>query len=277
MSESTVPPARRRALPGPAVGPWRRAVRYWVSRLFVMGVTRAWLRVHLEGRERLPAGPAVYCFNHLSWADPFILMATLPMRPRLFFFGPKEEDMLAGGRNRVMHWTGTTIPYKPGKNDLLEATRRVAAVIESGAVVAIAGEGRIGAIESRILPLNDGPAYFALRSHIPLVPIAINGTSWLPFGGRVRVRIGDPLSTDGARADRGTIAATTAALADALSGLLADAPDLPMPGRAGVWMTSVFNDWPEGSRDAALAAQRAGPSGPAEAPGAASVAVGDRG
>lgn len=256
-----VPTAGRRALPGPSVSPWRRAVRYWVSRLFVMAITRAWLRVHVEGRERLPAGPAIYCFNHLSWADPFILMATLPLRPRLFFFGPKEEDMLAGGRNRVMHWTGTTIPYKPGKNDLLEATRRVAAVVESGAVIAIAGEGRIGAIESRILPLNDGPAYFALRSHIPVVPIAINGTSWLPFGGRVRVRIGEPLRTDGARADRGTIAATTAALTSAMSALVSDAPDLPVPGRVGAWLTAVFNDWPEGSRDAALAAQRAGDAG----------------
>ena len=37
--------------------------------------------------------------------------------------------MRVGGRNRVMHWTGTAIPYKPGKNDLLEATRRVGAVI----------------------------------------------------------------------------------------------------------------------------------------------------
>ena len=80
----------------------------------------------VEGRERLPAGPAIYCFNHLSWTDPFVLMATLPFRPRLSFFGPKEEDMAVGGRNRLMTWTGTAIPYKPGKNDLLEATRRVA-------------------------------------------------------------------------------------------------------------------------------------------------------
>ena len=27
-----------------------------------------------------------------------------------------------------------------------------------------------------------------------------------------------------------------------------------MPGRVGRWMTERFNDWPEGSREAALAA-----------------------
>ncbi len=137
-------------------------------------------------------------------------MAVLPFRPRLSFFGPKEEDMGVGGRNRVMHWTGTTIPYKPGKNDLLDATRRVAAVIGAGGVVAIAGEGRIGAIESALLPLNDGPAYFALRSRVPLVPIAINGTSWLRFGGRVRVRVGEPIVDDRAAGPGDHRGATTA-------------------------------------------------------------------
>ena len=60
-------------------------------------IVRTYLRIHVEGRERLPGGPAIYCFNHLGWVDPFILMAVLPFRPRLFFFGPKEEDMHVGG------------------------------------------------------------------------------------------------------------------------------------------------------------------------------------
>ncbi len=114
------------------------------------------MRVHVEGRDRLPAGPAIYCFNHLGWVDPFVLMAVLPMRPRLFFFGPKEEDMRVGARNRVMAWTGTPIPFRPEKDDLLRVTRRVQAVLAGGAVMAIAGEGRIHASESELWPLNEG-------------------------------------------------------------------------------------------------------------------------
>ena len=98
---------------------------------------RAYLRPRLVGRERLPDGPAIYCLNHMNWSDPFIVMAILPFRPRLFFFGPKEEDMTAGGRNRLMSWTRATVPYRPGKNDLLDATRRVGAVLRSGGVCVI--------------------------------------------------------------------------------------------------------------------------------------------
>ena len=158
-----------------------------------------------------------------------------------------------GGRNRLMHWTGTAIPYKPGKNDLLEATRRVGAVIAAGGVVAIAGEGRIHARESELLPLSEGAAYFALRSGVPLVPVAINGTSWLHFGGRVRIRVGEPLAVSG-RPTREALANLTALTWTALHDLVADVPDAPPPGRVGRGLSEQFNDWPEGSREAARAA-----------------------
>jgi len=136
-------------------------------------------------------------------------------------------------------------------------------VIGAGGIVAIAGEGRIGAVESAVLPLNDGPAYFALRSKVPLVPIAINGTSWLRFGGRVRVRVGEPIVGTG-RPDRAAVAAMTAAAQASLEALVADAPEPKRNGRSGGWLSERFNDWPEGSREAALAAQVAATAATAE-------------
>jgi hypothetical protein len=180
-------------------------------------------------------------------------MAALPFRPRLFFFGPKEEDMRVGGRNRLMLWTGSAIPYKPGKDDLLGATRRVSAVIAAGGVVAIAGEGRIHAGESELWPLSDGAAYFALRTRVPIVPLAINGTSWLRFGGRVTVRVGEPLQA-AVRANRDAVDDLTRHTREALQDMVRLAPDVPVPGRFGRWLTEVFNDWPEGSREATRAA-----------------------
>ena len=204
-----------------------RTLRYYASRVVIGLLTRVLFRIRVEDRDRLPSGPAILCFNHLGWADPFVLMAVLPLRPRLSFFGPKEEDMGVGGRNRLMTWTGTTIPYKPGKNDLLDATRRVAAAINEGGVVAIAGEGRIHVREAGLLPLSEGAAYFALRSGIPIVPIAINGTSWLRFGRRIRVRVGQPIITTG-RPTRPVSASVTQQTWTALHEMVAGTPELPV-------------------------------------------------
>jgi 1-acyl-sn-glycerol-3-phosphate acyltransferase len=155
-----------------------------------------------------------------------------------------------------MTWTGATIPYRPGKNDLLAATRRVHAVIAAGGVIAIAGEGRIQPFESRVAPLNEGAAYFALREGVPLVPVAIHGTSWLGLGRRVRVTIGLPLEPEGSP-NREHVDALTARCRSALLELVRDEPERPRPGPIGRWITERFNDWPEGSREAAEAAARA--------------------
>jgi 1-acyl-sn-glycerol-3-phosphate acyltransferase len=248
--------SHRSGSPTSTISPWRWTLRYWIARTIVWMLVRAIVRMRFEGRERLPAGPAIYCFNHLGWVDPFMLMATLPFRPRLLFFGPKEEDMAVGGRNRVMLWTGTAIPYKPGKSDLREAARRVAASLEAGRVVAIAGEGRIHVGERYLLPLSEGAAYFAIRSHVPLVPVAINGTSWLLFGGRVRVRVGDPIEVSG-RPTHEAVSLVTEQVSTALRQLLDDAPDVPVPGRLWRLLTERFNVWPEGSRAATAQMQAA--------------------
>lgn len=254
--------------------PIRRTLRTWIARIASWLIVRAYLRIGLDGRSRLPSSPAIYCFNHMSWADPFVLMATLPMRPRLAFFGPKEEDMSVGGRNRLMTWTGATIPYRPGKNNLLEATRRVHAVIAAGGVVAIAGEGRIQPFESQVGPLNEGAAYFALREGVPLVPLAIHGTSWLGFGRRIRVTVGESLEAAG-RPSREAVDELTERCRTALLDLVRDEPERTRPGRVGRWLTEAFNEWPEGSRAAAeaaavaaTAAAASGPSAPPSPPAA---------
>ena len=227
----------------------RRALRYRIAMTFAWLAVRALFRLRVEGRERLPAGAALVCFNHQSWADPFVLMATLPWRPRLYFFGPKEHDMARGTRNRVMTWTGTAIPFKPEKSDLVEATRKVAAILASGGAVAIAGEGRIHDGEAELLPLDAGAAFFAIRAGVPFVPVAINGTSWLAFGRTIRVRIGAPIPTAG-RPTREAVAGLSEAGWTALHDLLAGYPDPrpPRPGSPSYRLTEMFNEWPDGSR-----------------------------
>jgi 1-acyl-sn-glycerol-3-phosphate acyltransferase len=230
-----------------AAGPVHRPARVRLVRAFCALVVRALFRVRVEGRERFARGPAIYCFNHLNWTDPIVLVAVLPATPKYALFGPREEDMSKGARTRLISWAGFGIPFRPDGTDLIETTRRVSRVLDDGWVIVIAGEGRIHRGERELLPLADGTAYFALRAGVPIIPLAINGTSWLGVGRRIRIRVGQPIAPGG-RPTRASVDAMTAATDAALRGMVADFPDPPRPGRFGAWLTEVFNDWPEGAR-----------------------------
>lgn len=223
-------------------------VRYWFSTIVARVAVGAYLRLRVEGRERLPEGPALLCFNHQSWVDPFVLVAALPSRPDLLFFGPREADMRVGRKNRLIAWSHRGVPFRPDKRGLVEVARRVDALFARDGRLAIAPEGRIHAGERVVLPFDDGAAYFAARAGVPIVPIAILGVSWLRFGGTVRVRVGEPIPVPPGRATRDSVKALTEATRRALLDLVADGRDREPPGPVGRWLTEVFQDWPEGSR-----------------------------
>ena len=113
----------RDRLPGPAVSPIRRTIRYWFARSSRRSSTRAYLRLRLDGRERLPAGPAIYCFNHMSWADPFVLMAVaaVPAAPLVLRAEggghggrrPEPADVLDRHRDPVQARRRTTCSRRP--------------------------------------------------------------------------------------------------------------------------------------------------------------------
>ncbi|HWP63253.1 MAG TPA: lysophospholipid acyltransferase family protein [Candidatus Binatia bacterium] len=221
-------------------------LRQALARLVARLLTRAYLRVRVEGLEHLPPGGAVLCFSHANWADPIVLLAVLPPRPTTYFFGPLEADMSRGVRNRLIALSALAVPAPPGRP--LAALRRAEAILARGERLAIAGEGRIHAREREILPLLDGPAHLAIRAGVPLVPVAIIGTTWLALGRRVRIRIGRPIVPPRGPARRAAVDALSEACRNELLGLVADAPDLPPPGPVGRWLTDLFNDWPGGRR-----------------------------
>jgi 1-acyl-sn-glycerol-3-phosphate acyltransferase len=238
---------------------WRFTLRYRVSRASVGFLTRLLFRVQVEGPGRFPSGPAVVCFNHLNWIDPFVMLTVLPPRPRIHFFGPKEEDMSVGARNRLMMLSATAVPFRPGKDNLLDTTRRVRVALASGGILAIAGEGRIQPDEHAVLEIQDGAAFFALQNRVPVIPVALNGTSALSFRGRLRVRVGEPIVGSG-RPTAEAVGALSTGVRAALLQLVADAPLPPTPSGRWAQFTELFNDWPEGSRalaDAAAAERRA--------------------
>lgn len=190
-------------------------------------VVRPLFDVRAEGLEHWPRPPFQIVANHHNGWDPLLVIACVPLDPRITWFGPKEADFSRGFKNRVMALFGGVIPYNPEKTTLTSAVRAVRRVFEADGVLGIFAEGRIGFRESELLPFEEGAAAFAVTSGVPVVPCAIVGSTDLWFRKRVIVRFGEPLRTDDVRG-REARAALQARMREAVAALLPERePILP--------------------------------------------------
>ncbi len=194
MTENT-----RRARTGPrelsvsVTGRYR--VMWWVNRT----VIRMLFDVRVSGLDTWPAPPFQLVANHHNGFDPLVIMAALPLEPRITWFGPREADFSRGFKNRVMAFFGGVIPVHPEMTTLTSAVRAVRRVFDANGVLGIFAEGRIGFRESDLLEFEDGAAAFAIGSGVPVVPCAVVGTTHLWFRKRLSVRFGPPIPPEGAR------------------------------------------------------------------------------
>jgi 1-acyl-sn-glycerol-3-phosphate acyltransferase len=173
--------------------------RYRLMWGLVRAVVRLLFDVRVTGLEHWPAPPFQVVANHHNGWDPMLVIAVVPVEPRITWFGPKEADFSRGFKNRVMAFFGGMIPYNPDKTTLTSAVRAVRRVFAADGVLGIFAEGRIGFRETELLPFEDGAAAFAVASGVPVVPCAIVGSTDLWFRKRVDVRFGPPLATESIR------------------------------------------------------------------------------
>jgi 1-acyl-sn-glycerol-3-phosphate acyltransferase len=73
--------------------------------------------------------------------------------------------------------------------------------------VAIFPEGNYGPAEGQLMPFKKGFAHFAIKSGVPVVPVALSGTKDLWFRKRIRVVIGEPMEPAASDPDSLTAAA----------------------------------------------------------------------
>lgn len=223
-----------------------------VVRLFCRLAAGAYLRVRVDGSHLVSvpgSGGYIVCFNHPSWTDPIILLGAWPDRARRFMiFGPRERDMTLGRRNALITWTERGVPFQPGGSDIAQVSRNAARLVRSGAILAIAGEGRLSEREGQTRPLEVGVAHFALMAGVPIVPVAVSGTQRIRFGKTVRIRIGTPIhgSTNVGQSRRAAALSLIRRTQDELQRLLDGlAPhDDREPGRFGAWLSEAFNERP---------------------------------
>jgi 1-acyl-sn-glycerol-3-phosphate acyltransferase len=196
--------------------------------------------VRATGLEHWPAPPFQLVVNHHNGFDPMLVLAVVPIEPRITWFGPKEADFSRGFKNRAMAYLGGMIPYDPAKTTLTSAVRAVRRVFQSDGVLGIFAEGRIGFRETELLPFEDGAAAFAVGSGVAVVPCVIAGSTQLWFRRRIEVRFGPPIHTEAIRG-REARDALDARIREAVAALL-PAHEPRLPGRRPLaFLTDLLN------------------------------------
>jgi 1-acyl-sn-glycerol-3-phosphate acyltransferase len=171
------------------IGPLRR------RRALVRGTARlalrlAGMRVSAHGLASLPDA-CVIVANHCSYLDGVVLQALLPVR---FAFVIKREMSAVPLAGLLLRRIGVEFVERRARHQVLRDTRRLLRQAQRGESLVFFPEGTFSD-KVGLLQFHIGAFAAAARAHLPLVPLAIQGTRrclppgrpW-PAPGRIEVR-----------------------------------------------------------------------------------------
>jgi 1-acyl-sn-glycerol-3-phosphate acyltransferase len=155
---------------------WKHLI-YYSLRIFVVPMLRIVLRMRIYGLKNVPrTGGALLVSNHVHNADPVLIVSGCS---RPVHFMAKAEVWDVPGARWVADQTGA-FPVHRGTPDRT-ALRRADEVIKEGLLVGVFPEGT-RSVDGLTTPFR-GVSIIATHSGAPVIPVAITGTSDLPWNG----------------------------------------------------------------------------------------------
>jgi 1-acyl-sn-glycerol-3-phosphate acyltransferase len=205
-SSSQPSPSSSAASPDDRVGQESKGF-YNFARFVVRVAMPLFTRLHTIGMENIPAsGPIMLAANHIAWID--IPLASMKV-PRVTHYMAKIELFgvpVLGGIIRLLG----AFPVRRGEGDR-ESLRISERLLAQGKVLIIFPEGHRSG--GHLIQAHPGTSLIALRSGVPVVPVAISGTEnvFKRFRPRVTVNYGKPfhLEASGPRRTRDDLARNT--------------------------------------------------------------------
>jgi 1-acyl-sn-glycerol-3-phosphate acyltransferase len=176
---------------------------YWLFKYIIMGPMLALLgRPKVDGLENVPdSGPVILASNHLAVADSFYLC--LVVRRRITFLAKSEYFTGTGLKGWFTRWfysVSGQVPIDRTDADTAEAALDTASrLLAEGKMLGMYPEGTRSP-DGRLYKGKTGVARVALKTGVPVIPVAMVGTNVVnPPGsrvwhfGRVAVRFGAPM------------------------------------------------------------------------------------
>jgi 1-acyl-sn-glycerol-3-phosphate acyltransferase len=183
----------------------------WVGRRWVRWIlATCGIRVDVDGIENVPLDrPCVYMSNHQSVFDIAAVVATLPVS---WVFVAKRELTWIPFFGWALVLGHQIIVDRRNRESSVRSLARAAERVRAGANVIIFPEGTRSP-DASLQEFKSGGFHLAIQAGVPIVPITVSG-SWRISpkrslrieSGRVLVRYGAPIPTDGLRVvDRGDL------------------------------------------------------------------------
>jgi 1-acyl-sn-glycerol-3-phosphate acyltransferase len=127
--------------------------------------------VRVSGRENIPRrGGVIIAPNHRSHSDPPLVGVTLP---RYAWFLATDELFTIRFWGTLGRWM-RGYPIRQDSPDRA-ALRRTEELLKSGEAVVIFPEGH-ESVTAELQPLQGGPILIAMRTGVPILPVALAGT-----------------------------------------------------------------------------------------------------
>jgi 1-acyl-sn-glycerol-3-phosphate acyltransferase len=177
--------------------PDRRAVHAVVARIgYLYCRINPFWRVRVEGRERLPQGPAVIVANHQSMADVIVAFGLFTQ----FKYVSKDSLFrvpIVGWAMRLARYVSLHRGHPHSAQLMLDSCRHW---LRRGTSILMFPEGTYAPL-GQLLPFRRGAFHLAIEQGVPVVPVVLEGTRslmvedgpWMEPTCRVRVRVLEPL------------------------------------------------------------------------------------
>ncbi len=171
--------------------------RYTLFRRVMRALGRLLLGFEVVGEEKVPKeGPLVVASNHSRYADPILVCMAVPRRLQWM----AKKELFVPPLRRFFYLLGA-FPVDREKGGRA-ALRTALALLEGGWALGIFPEGTHRTSAGADRAAKSGVAMLAARADAPILPVYV-GKVPTPLGRlrgeRLRVRVGEPISTNNNR------------------------------------------------------------------------------